>query len=416
MSLRSIAVTLAGLLLCGVAATPFCPVAGATDFTDAAGRHVSLPDPVRRVLPANPAADVLVFVVNPKILVGWSVAHPREHLPKVSRLPVTGILSPPSPTAGAAAIIRHHPDVVIDVGTVTPERAAFADQMQQQTGIPYILLDDTIIRTPATLRSIGATLGEVDRGQDLSRYARRAIETLHGRLLIRTPESRPIVYYARGSDGLETASPGTPAAEAIDEAGAINAATPLGRNQYVRVTREQLVSWNPDIIIAERPSAYDSLVRSSRHLAAVRNNKIFLMPSLPFGWIDDPVGVNRMVGLYWLSTMFYPDPTQDDVRAIVADLYDKLYGIKLTDAQVESLVRRAGVPKSEATIGMPISGLTGAPKLAMPPTPGTAPSTPGVAPPGRRGGANIGVTPNIGPLPDTPMGPLPASPTGPLPR
>jgi iron complex transport system substrate-binding protein len=404
MSLRSIAVTLAGLLLFGAAAMP----AKAGDFTDAAGRHVTLPDPIRRVMPANPAADVLVFVVNPKVLIGWSVPHKRDHLPaKVVRLPVTGRLTGPNPTAGAEAITRHRPDVVIDVGTITPERAAFADQMQQQSGIPYILIDNTIIRTPATLRSIGATLGEIDRGQDLSRYARRAIEGLHGRLLIRTPESRPTVYYGRGPDGLETALPGAPAGEAIDEAGALNAATPLGRNQQVRITRDQLFSWNPDIIIAEEPAFYDWLTRdrTARQLAAVQKSRVYLMPSLPFGWIDDPPGVNRMVGLYWLSTMFYPDPTQDDVRAIAADLYDKLYGIKLTEAQVEALVRRAGVPKSEVTIGMPLAGLTGAPALAMPSTEiKPTPVVPGLAaPPARRG-------------PPASTGPLPNSPTSPLPR
>jgi iron complex transport system substrate-binding protein len=419
MSLRSIAVALAALSLFGAAVMP----ADARDFTDAAGRHVVLPDQIRRVMPAGPAADVLVFVVAPNRLIGWSVPHKRDHLPaKVLRLPVTGQLTEPNPTVGADAIRRLHPDVVVDVGEVTPERAAFADQMQQQSGIPYILVDDTIIRTPATLRSIGATLGEVDRGQDLSRYSRRAIETLHGRLLIRPADNRPTVYYGRGSDGLEAALPGSPAGDAIDQAGALNASAPLGRDKYVRITRDQLMSWNPDIIIAEEPAFYDWLARdrSARQLSAVRSNHYYLMPSAPFGWIDDPPGVNRMIGLYWLSAMFYPDPTQDDVRTIAADLYEKFYGIKLTEAQVDALVRRAGVAKSDTTVGIPLAGLTGAPALAMPPTTETTPPTvvPGLPPPGRRGNQqNTGSLPNnFGPLPNAPAAPPTNAPTNPLPR
>src|SRR5581483_7876263 len=105
-------------------------LARAAEFTDAAGRRLVLPDR----------------------LAGWSRARPGAYLPpRYARLPVAG----PLPEAAT----RLHPDLILDAGMVTPARAAFADQVQQQTGIPYVLVDDSISRTPSMLRHLGALLG-----------------------------------------------------------------------------------------------------------------------------------------------------------------------------------------------------------------------------------------------------------------
>src|SRR5437764_6442271 len=107
--------------------------ADAAGFVDAAERYVVVPDRVGRVMTANPAADVLVFVLAPEKLVGWSAPLSRGQRgyipPKFARLPVLG-----QPTAQIAARMR--PDLIIEAGPVTPEAAARADQVQQQTGIP----------------------------------------------------------------------------------------------------------------------------------------------------------------------------------------------------------------------------------------------------------------------------------------
>src|SRR4051794_22160356 len=111
MPLKPFAAILAALVLFGFDAAP----ARSGEFTDAAGRRMVLPDPIRRALPAGPTADVLIAVVAPAALVGWSDPHPRDLLPaRLARLPVTGHFSGPVPTAGPETVLRLHPDVVID--------------------------------------------------------------------------------------------------------------------------------------------------------------------------------------------------------------------------------------------------------------------------------------------------------------
>jgi iron complex transport system substrate-binding protein len=400
--------------------------ARAAEFMDAAGRRVVLPDRIGRVMAASPTAEVLVFVLAPDKLAGLS-GPARRGGGAGRRVPVLTWRPGMGPASMAETARRLHPDVIVDAGFVTPERAAFADQVQQLTGIPYILIDDGFPRMATILRNLGSLLDVGERARHLGRYTETAINAMRGTLLIRPADNRPHVYYGRGADGLETALPGSPEGEALNEAGVINVAAPLGHGHLVTITPAQLFAWNPEIIIAERRSFYDALRRNRtwRGLAAVRNKRVYLAPSSPFGWIDDPAGVNRLIGLYWLSGLFYPDTTQEDLRAATCDFYDKFYGIKLTNGQIEAMVRPAGAAPSDAPRGFaeplvglgsaPLSPLPGAmnpptPPAAAPPAapPQAAPTTP-VLPPT----SGIPTSPSTPMTPNAPLTPNPATPSAP---
>src|SRR5215470_8088687 len=100
----------------------------AADFVDSAERYVVIPDRVGRIMAADQSAAVLVFVLAPEKLVGWSRPLTRQqqtYLPaKYARLPVVGQLGGPTPTIAADAVARSHPDLIIDTGIVSPEAAA----------------------------------------------------------------------------------------------------------------------------------------------------------------------------------------------------------------------------------------------------------------------------------------------------
>jgi len=374
MPLRSPAALLAALLLLAGFVFVSTGPAHSADFTDSAGRRVVLPDRIGRIMPAEPNAEVLVFVVAPNTLVGAAHVAGRSST-RVGRTPVIEWASRATPAGMADAARQFRPELIVDAGPVTPERAAFADQVTQLTGIPYVLVEDSFARMPKVLRTTATILGvDSRRIHDLFIFAEHAIADLRGRLLIRPANERPRVYFALGPDGLTTALPGSPAGEAIDEAGAINVAGALGRGTEAAVNREQLLGWDPEIIIAEGRSAYDALHRNPawRGLSAVRNKRVYLEPSYPFGWIEGPSGVNRLIGLYWLSTLFYPDATQEDLRASACEFYDKFYKMKLTNARLEAMVRAAGIPPPEVlhAVGEPLVGLGAA--LPTPLSPGAA--------------------------------------------
>jgi iron complex transport system substrate-binding protein len=370
----------------------------ADDFVDSTERFVVVPDRIGRVMAADQSAAVLIYVLAPEKLVGWSRPLSREQrafLPaKFARLPVVGYLTGPDPTTAADAVARLRPDLIVETAVASPEAAAHADAIQQRTGIPYIILDGSIQHASYTLEVVGQMLGVGERGQDLAHYTRTAIDNLRGRLLITESTSRPLVYYGRGPDGLESGLARSQAMAAIDQAGVINVAARLGSGQLTRITRDQIFAWDPAIIIAQQPSFYTALQRdrSWRGLAAVVKKRIYLAPADPFGWIDDPAGVNRIIGLPWLTALFYPDVYQEDLRANVREFYDKFYGVKLSDKQLEALVRRAEASPGETRRPIDVP-LLGAEPVPLPSGPANAPS--GSRPPGR--GGVPGVSPSPGP-------------------
>ncbi len=409
MPFRSPAMRIAILLWVALAATP----AGAREFADAAGRRVLVPDRVARVMAADRAAAVLVYVLAPQRLIGWPAPltpQQRAYLPaKYARLPVTGELAGVRPTADAATVRRLAPDLIVDSGPISPERIALADRIQQASGVPYVLFDERFQHIPDTLRdaaammnlaegekaihgqrylrAYGANLAGVgERAEDLANYSAQAIADLRGRLLISSPVNRPTVYYGVGFDGLETGLAGSPRTAAIDEAGAFNVAARLGAGDGTRVTPAQLVAWNPDVILARTRSFYDALRRSPEYggLKAVQNKRVYLVPSAPFGWIDDPPGINRLIGLYWLSSVLYTGLYQEDMASRVVEFYDKFYGFKPNEAQTAVLLRDAEPPgpkRAPAAAASLLGPMRPQPPIGSVPQPSVPPSL-GV-PPGR---------------------------------
>jgi iron complex transport system substrate-binding protein len=361
----------------------------AAGFVDWAERYVVVPDRIGRVMPANQSTDVLIYVLAAEKLAGWSEAPSRgqrAYLPaKFARLPIVGPLIRPVPAETVQMVARVRPDLIIESGPVSAEAVARADWVQQQTGVPYIIVDNSIQTTPATLRTIGNLLGAGQRGDDLANYADYAIDALRGRLLIAPADERPLIYYGRGPDGLETGLAGSQAMADIDQAGVINVAARLGTGELTRVTRDQILGWKPAVIIAQDRSFYNSLLRSSewRGLTAAANKRVYLAPADPFGWIDSPPGVNRIVGLYWLAGLFYPDQYQEDLRTNVRDFYQKFYNIKLNDRQLEALVRPAEGPSGQLRNPFNVP-LLGAEPVPLPNASPNAPAATG-RPPGRGG-------------------------------
>ena len=386
----------------------------AAEFTDAAGRRLHLPDNIRRVLPAERNAEVLVYVLAPDKLVGIEPLSSTGVKAAGKRLPLLNFGLGMTPADIAEAARDYRADLILDAGPVTPERAAFADAVQQQSGIPYIMVYDGFERLQQVLPSLGQVFGVGDRATELDLFFEYDIARLRGRQQIQPADERPHVYYGLGPDGLTTPLPGSLAGNALNEAGAINVAGKLGRGTLARISREHLLSWNPDIIIAEDWRFYSSLRRDRawRGLSAVQKNRVYLEPNEPFGWINNPPGINRLIGLYWLSALFYTGPTgttPDEFRGITCEFYDKFYRIRLTNRQLNDLLAPAGIPRPEPAkpIAAPLSPgpIPGAPgAVQSPPSDfGTAPGAAGTIP---------ALPPELAPPPSRPVPVIPGTELG----
>jgi len=332
-------------LLAAVPAVLLVPARGrAASVTDGAGRAV--PAQVSRVFPAGPPAAIMLYTLAPQLLLGWprpNGAAEREFLlPDIGARPEVGRITGRGNTANLEAVLALKPDLILDIGDVSPTYVSLADRVQEQTGVPYALLDGRFEAAAAAYRTLGALTGRGADAESLARDAAATLATVTGRIAGTPKERRPRVYYARGPRGLETGLGGSINMETI-ELLAQNVAGGT-RGGLANVSIEQVLVWNPEVIVTIDQDFAANVARDPAWapIAAVRAGRVHLAPRLPFGWVDLPPSVNRLIGLWWLGKMLYPDLFAEDLRPLTRDFYRRYYHVTPTDAQIDRVLAGRG--------------------------------------------------------------------------
>ncbi len=330
-------------LIAGLSATLLAPRSlRAATVLDSAGRSVPVPARVTRVFPAGPPAAILLYTLAPGLLLGWPRANRPEEcaylLPDICARPEIGRITGRGNTANLETVLALKPDLILDVGSTNATFVSLAERVQEQTGIPYALLDGRFNAIAENYRMLGDLIGRRDDGEKLARYADATMKTILARIDPIAASSRPRVYYARGPRGLETGLDGSINVETI-ELLARNAAAGQ-KGGLANVSIEQVLLWNPDVIVTIDQD-FAATVRSDpawAGLKAVRDGRVHLSPKMPFGWVDFPPAVNRLIGLWWLAKILYPNLFPEDLRMLTREFYATFYHVTPTEAQIDHVL------------------------------------------------------------------------------
>ncbi len=272
------------------------------------------------VLAAGQPAALLIWAVAPRRMIGWPRKPSDKALallpPAAATLPETGALAGGGAPMSLEAAAALRPDFILDYGDRDAADLDLGDRVQSRTGRPYSLIDGALMNTPGAFRAVGRLLDVPERGERLA--------VMIERLIIEWQRPRrlgPTFYYARGGDGLETAFRGALATEVLEGAAWNNVAT--GGRDIGRVSREQVVAWDPEVIVTlDRrfaAAAADDPVWRRRPDGSRR--RLLLLPDRPFGWIDRPPSVNRLLGVHWAV---FGDTEPEGVAALMGDLYGRV--------------------------------------------------------------------------------------------
>src|SRR5262249_35976257 len=189
----------------------FCltpPLVSARTITDSAGLNVEVRDKIGKVFAAGPPASILIYMLAPEKMTGWPNPPTAEERPFIAPayrdLAALGRLTGRGGTANLEVVLMVKPDLIFDFGSVRDTYVSLADNVQEQTKIPYVLIDGRFEATPVALRLLGDILGLKARGEQLARYVEDTFAAIDKALAEVPPDKRPRVYLARGPDGLET--------------------------------------------------------------------------------------------------------------------------------------------------------------------------------------------------------------------
>lgn len=319
---------------------------GPREITDMAGRTVTVPAEIESVFSTGAIAAIYIYTLVPDLLLGWNYElndiEKSIILEKYHDLPSFG----QGKSVNYEAVIAANPTIALNVGTINDTMVSDCDALSESLGIPVIAVDGDLMSAPAAYRFLGELFGVQEQAEKLAAYAE---ETYSDIANMNIPEDQKVrIYYGNGEDSLETAPAGSSHAQIIDMVNAINVADlELGDGSRVQISAEQLLAWNPDVIVVNGEpksnmsggSAADAILSDPvfSSLDAVQELKVYGTPNAPFSWVDRPPGPNRIIGIRWLSGLIYPDYLNFDVDEEVKEFFSLFYHVELTDEQLEAL-------------------------------------------------------------------------------
>jgi iron complex transport system substrate-binding protein len=272
-------------------------VSFAAEIVDATGRTVQIPDHVTHILPAGPPAAVLLEAIAPDRMAGWPSPLSEDARamlsPDAAKLPQIPRVTGRADVSEEIKALK--PDLILDYGTISSRYADLAQVTQQRTGIPTILLDGSLAKIPDVIRTLGSVLHRENRAETLGRFA----EAL---LAFPAPITHPKVLYARGADSLMVAAPGTDVTKVFTRLG-WQVLAPDGQGSFRSAGIDAIRTLDPDMLIFSDPAMHETIEKSAawKTVRAVREGRVLVAPSLPFGWVEEPPSINRLIGLAWLS-------------------------------------------------------------------------------------------------------------------
>jgi iron complex transport system substrate-binding protein len=216
------------------------------------------------------------------------------------------------------------------------------DGVSEQTGIPVVFIEATLHTMADAYDALGDLLGAGDRAAELSAYVRETLAFAEENRARVAEGDRVRVLFGNGEYGLEVAGAGSIHAETLDVAGAENVAaldrvSGSGRDA---VSIEQVMLWDPDVVILAPDSCYDDIFDDPQwaNVGAVRRGEVYEIPLGPYSWLDRPPSVQRALGVLWLGDLIYPELYDLDMIAETRRFYELFWNYALSEDEARELL------------------------------------------------------------------------------
>ncbi len=320
--------------------------AAARQVVDAAGRTVTVPDTVRRVICSGSGClRLLTYLQAQDLAVAvddiegkrtqfdarpYALANPR-----FKTLPVFGgFRGQDNPEL--ILTLDPAPQVIFKmVGTGRGTSGLDPDELQGRTGIPVVALragnlHERRDELSAALRLMAAVLGREARAEAVLAFFDRTMADLQGRTGDIPEQSRPAAYvggiaYA-GPHGFQSTEPAYPPFRLVNVE---NLAARDGDTGHRRGPRHQpgrLIAWNPDLLFLDLSTL--QLGEAAGGLHELRTDPAYRTPAavrsglgnglLPYNWYGQNLE-SILANAWFIGTLLHPDRFADIDPAAKAD-------------------------------------------------------------------------------------------------
>jgi iron complex transport system substrate-binding protein len=341
-------------LLCFLA----CSGSGADDkrsdaqtitITDMLGRNVTMAKDIHRILALHPIPTALLELLAPQQIVSIDtvsaqtlteddVRFTAEQMSSLKSLPVTGVYFK---GFDPEQVMKLHPNVVI---TMTGDTNI--DRAQRQTGVPFFAVSKAPTASyETTIRLIGQIVGRQDRADQMATFWAENMASVQAKTATVPARHRPTVMYTgKNGDILDIPGKDTVFGATIEVAGGRYVGDTLAAShagtENNPVSIEQVITWDPDVIIVASTGIKNSIIDDPRWhtLEAVQNGQVYVPPQ--YGGLD---GLQAVLGMVWTQGVLL---NHDDANArattatTMQNYYQLFYGHPLTPTQIDQPASR----------------------------------------------------------------------------
>jgi len=322
-------------------------VEGKIKVTDLAGRSVEVPKNVEKIVAIGPgalrlvvylqAADMVVGVENAEKT--WEVYTRPYRLanPQFAELPTIGVGGPEDPQPNVEEILKVKPDVIFAVVS-----AQYAENLQEKTGIPVIVLNYGTLGNFRTtelfdsIRLMGKVLGKEKRAGEVIAYIEGVVKDLNERTMNAEKPSKVYVGALgfKGQHGIQSTNCRFPPFE-VNNITSENIACRVNTTAHVFIDKEFLLKEQPEIIFLDLGNLH--LVKEDyskdrsfyQSLEAFREGNVYGIYS--FNFYNTNVE-QALVDSYWVGKVLYPQNFADvDIKEKANEIYRFFVGKELYD-------------------------------------------------------------------------------------
>lgn len=313
-----------------------------TTITDLANRKVNLPSTINKISCIHPIPSQMVWRLAPKKMASIDSQFKDRMLfmsdaeiKRLKSLPMTGVFNNGDMSTEQMLTIK--PDLIISLKKDTK-----LDSEQQNYAAPIVATSkDSLAEYEASWRLIGKIVGNEKEGNELGNYWHSTIAKVTN-ITSKIPKKDKLkVYYAQSGTN-STVGSKTIMASIIRLAGGINLYDDLStskadeENESVNASMEQILSWNPDVIIAKTAKIRNQILSNPQwqNTNAVKNKKVYA--TLKYEMLDR---IQSLMGLVWTADRLYPSKVKLDLEKETKTFYSKVYLTKdITDEQIDEVL------------------------------------------------------------------------------
>lgn len=320
-------------------------------INDTAGREVTVPGEVSRVICSGPGAlRLLTYLESQDLIVAVDDIEVRRNRfdarpyalanPQFKKLPIFGQFRGFDNPELILALSKQ-PQVIFKTYAIMGHDPM---ELQTKTGIPTVVLEYGNLgshrdRLVNSLRIMGRICGKDERAEAVIAFLEAAINDLKSRTEGISDTQKPTCFVGgiayKGPHGFRSTEPGYPPFMFVNAANLAYDKSWLGNaSRQVTVAKEKLLQWDPEVLFLDLSTLQLEGQASGlweikndpalKTLGAVQTRKVYGL--LPYNWYTKNYG-SVLANAYFIGKVLYPDRFKDVEPAAKADeIYEFLVG------------------------------------------------------------------------------------------